>query len=868
MESYVRNPVSESDIIDDNLIFQAISWFGDDIELDDDDGSDNCDSPSNKEYQIYVHGVTKKGESVCLRVMNFVFYYYVKVPERYQSIWSSEQTNIFFNYVKFRLKGVGTGLVAKTLVNKIDVDGFRNLEKQKFIRLCFNTQIAATRAKYLLNKPIKITKLSQSPIRFMLYESNLDTVVRFTHLRDIRTAGWIKVKKNDFSLENDNISSAQIQATVHWKQVFPYMVKNDNGELRDCEDIAPFRILSWDIETYSSRGFPEFPNANIKDDYICQIGCCLWIFGEKKVKFILSADDSAPLDDAILINCKSEKKMIKQFCDIISNVDPDILTGYNTWGFDDKYLWRRIEINNLNEYAKKLSRIESVEPKLDERTLVSGAYGNNEFKIIDCPGRESLDLIIAIRREHKLESYKLGRVGLHFGKGTKVSMMEAIGVDAMLEIGYTEQDLDNHDNPESEKEISEYDVMFRIIKSKNPDYIKTVCEYCIQDSNLVIELMEKLCVIPNNIEMAKSTRVPISWLLLKGQQCKVFSQIVYEARLRDFVVPVLDYDDKPIEKFKGATVLTAMRGAYFEPVSGLDFKSLYPSIMIAYNMCHSTLVSNPDYLGIDGVEYETIAWHEEAHQDDNTKEWIEAKDFSYTFVQNIKGLLPDILDRLWKDRNATKREMKGEFKKCLAEHGKKSHEDCQGCKYRFKASVLNGKQLAIKVTMNSIYGFTGAGKGIFPCRPIAGSVTAKGREMIAHTSKIAQEMYSCTTTYGDSVPGYQKVKLRVKGVPKDVEIEELYNEYSEMVPSYDYTNGGRDKKQLLVTEQPIDAWTATGWNKLRRVIRHKTKKELFKITTDKGEVVVTADHSLINEGGFQIKPTELTIGCKIMHKIE
>ena len=865
LQSFVRNPVDIDSLTDKELIFQAISWCGKDIENESVyDNEDECDSESVKSYQIYVHGITHNGESVCLRIMNFVFYLYIEVPERYERIWSSEQTNILFNYLKKRLGKSGKNLVAKSLVDKINILGFRNLKKSKFIRMCFNTEEAFRKIKYTLNKPIKISQLSQSGINFKMFESNLDPVVRFTHLRNIRTAGWIKIKKGDFSLEDDNISTAQIQATVHWKQVFPHMVKKNEIDC-DCEDIAPIRVLSWDIECQSSRGFPEFPDATIPGDYISQIGCCLLIFGEQKIKFLLTCVDSNQTEEGILIQCKNESQLLKQFCDLISNLDPDILTGYNTWGFDDKYFWKRLEIKGVVGYAKKLSRIEELEPSLEEKNLSSGAYGHNEFKILECPGRETLDLIMAIRRDHKLESYKLGRVGEHFKQGTKVSMLEALGPDVWKELGYTPKQIkatiDNVDG-----KISEYDTLFRILNSGCKEWVKVACDYCMQDASLVIDLIEKLCVIPNNIEMAKSTRVPIGWLLLKGQQCKVFSQIVYEARLRDFVVPVIDHDDKPQTKFKGATVLTAMTGAYFEPVAGLDFKSLYPSIMIAYNMCFSTLVMDPKYLNIPGVEYETVAWHEEAHEDDNTKEWVEAKDYSFTFVQNIKGVLPDILDRLWKDRNLTKKDMKAEIKKCCTLHSKGPYDDCPGCPYRFKAQVYNGKQLAIKVTMNSVYGFTGAGKGMLPCRPIAASVTAKGRQMIAHTSKLAQESYSCTTTYGDSVPGYQKVKVKIKGVSKDLEIGELYNQYLDIVPSIDYVNGGRDKKQLMVCRQPIDAWTANGWNKLRRIICHKTKKRLYRVTTDKGSVVVTADHSLIGVDGKEIKPTELVIGSKIMYK--
>jgi DNA polymerase delta subunit 1 len=610
--------------------------------------------------------------------------------------------------------------VNKTVVEKIDILGFRNLEKDKYIRLCFNTEAAARSCRYIFNKPLRITNLSQN-ITFKTYETNLDPIVRFTHLRNIRTAGWIKVKRGEYHIdEEEEVSSAQIQATVNWKQVHPYMeCETSEPVMKECEDIAPFRMLSWDIECQSSRGFPEFPDADLKGDFISQIGCCMWIFGGEKVKFILSSVKSSELEEGILINCKDERTLLKTFCDLIHSLDPDILTGYNTWGFDDKFFWKRLSINGLLNYANKLSRIEGIEPKLSEKNLISGAYGSNEFLILECPGRETLDMLTSIRREHKLESYKLGRVGTHFKQGTKVSMIDQLGESAWKELGFTEKQIDATLNNHEDGKINEYDTLFRVTASNDPEKIKIVCDYCLQDAALVINLMEKLCVIPNNIEMAKSTRVPFGWLLLKGQQCKVFSQIVYEARLRDFVVPVIDHDDKPTEKFKGATVLTALRGAYYSPVAGLDFKSLYPSIMIAYQMCFSTFVIDPKYMGIEGVEYETVSWHEEGHTDDNTKEWIEAKDYSFTFVQNRNGILPDILDRLWKDRNATKREMKGTFKKCKELCG----EHCKGCKHGFRAQVLNGKQLAIKVTMNSVYGFTGAGKGMLPCRPIAASVT-------------------------------------------------------------------------------------------------------------------------------------------------
>ena len=98
LQPFVRNPVDIDSLTDKELIFQAISWCGQDIEIFS-NNEDECEDVE-KNYQIYIHGITRNGESVCLRVMNFIFYLYVEIPERYQRIWGFEQTNILYNYLK------------------------------------------------------------------------------------------------------------------------------------------------------------------------------------------------------------------------------------------------------------------------------------------------------------------------------------------------------------------------------------------------------------------------------------------------------------------------------------------------------------------------------------------------------------------------------------------------------------------------------------------------------------------------------------------------------------------------------------------------------------------------------------------------
>jgi DNA polymerase delta subunit 1 len=120
--------------------------------------------------------------------------------------------------------------------------------------------------------------------------------------------------------------------------------------------------------------------------------------------------------------------------------------------------------------------------------------------------------------------------------------------------------------------------------------------------------------------------------------------------------------------YEGATVLSAQTGAYYTPITALDFASLYPSIMMAHNLCYSSLVMSPKYDNLPGVEYETFGNHK--------------------FAQNVPSLLPAILDEL----------------KLFRKQAKKDMAVAKAAKDDTMESIYNGKQLAYKISMNSVYG--------------------------------------------------------------------------------------------------------------------------------------------------------------------
>ena len=182
------------------------------------------------------------------------------------------------------------------------------------------------------------------------------------------------------------------------------------------------------------------------------------------------------------------------------------------------------------------------------------------------------------------------------------------------------------------------------------------------------------------------------------------------------MIPTIRYGQLPEEQYEGATVLDAQKGAYYTPITALDFEALYPSIMMAHNLCYSSYVMNEkDYGNIPGVTYETF----------------QIKYKTYKFAQDVPSLLPSILLELKQFRKKAKKDM----------------ASATG----YMKEVYNGKQLAYKISMNSVYGFTGAGKGILPCVPIASTTTFRGRAMIEETKAYVEANFQgAKVRYGDT----------------------------------------------------------------------------------------------------------------------
>jgi len=635
------------------VVFQALTWESRDTE---------------DEHLISIFGKTEEGKSVCLTT-SFTPYFFIKLPDNI----TNQKLKTVYDKIDEQCRD---SLLSYSVMKSKDVWGFQNNQEFSFMKLNFKHLQARRLVDSFLRKP-----LDRTPELFEIfgsrnvkvYESNLDPVLRLMHRTGIQSTGWL--------------DTGDKCVRSHLANVNMDLFCNDWTTLKPVarDDIAPFVVASVDIECNSSTG--KFPDANIPGDACFQIAISLCKFGsdEPYDKTCLCYKKTDPnLEGSNILSYSTEKDMLEAFHKYLHEKDIDIITGWNIFGFDMEYIYKRAQINKCHFDFFNLGKLKDTESELTIKKLSSSALGDNLLKLLPMSGRFIFDMFHEVKKGYKLDSYKLDNVSRLYLGDQKIDM--------------------------APKE------MFARYREEDPVKLREVAEYCIKDTLLPHKLMKKLCTLLNLIEMAKATWVPATFLVERGQQIKVFSQLTKKARELGFMVPTIRYGAIPEEPYEGATVLEAQKGAYYTPITALDFEALYPSIMMAHNLCYSSYVMDEKKYGnVPGITYETF----------------NIGDRTYKFAQDVPSLLPSILLELKQFRKQAKKDM----------------ANSSG----FMKEVYNGKQLAYKISMNSVYGFTGAGKGILPCVPIASTTTSKGRSMIEETKAYVEKNFpGAKVRYGDT----------------------------------------------------------------------------------------------------------------------
>ena len=496
----------------------------------------------------------------------------------------------------------------------------------------------------------------------------------------------------------------------------------------------------------------------LEGDKIIQIGVSIHKFGSETIiyKKIITLNDCEDIEGVDVSCCKDEKELLKKWKILMMDLNPDVIIGYNIWGFDIEYIWNRsIELGINEKFQIGLGKICKRKSVLKEQKLSSSALGDNIFNLLDIDGIVMIDLLKVIQKDFKLDSYKLDNV-------------------ASIYIGDKKDDL-------KPKEI--FEKFLGDAKDRS-----IIAKYCIQDCILVNRLLHKLKILENNIGMGNVCLVPLNFLFRRGQGIKIFSLVANECMKMDYLIPVIKnfIEDLDVDGYEGAIVLPPKEAIYLDdPIVVFDYGSLYPSSMICRNLSHDTYITDEKYL-IENDEYEIIKVSYDLYQgigDKKIKNGI--KDCYFAKYKNgKKGIIPDILDMLLTERKNTRKKI--EYSTIILKGGKEligiieenddiiiitdidkktkvKRDDIIEIKNtynKFECAVFDALQNAYKITANSLYGQIGARTSPIYLKEIAACTTSTGREMILLAKDFVEKNYNADVIYGDTDSIFCKFRVK------------------------------------------------------------------------------------------------------------
>ncbi|ORX34769.1 putative delta DNA polymerase [Kockovaella imperatae] len=617
---------------------------------------------------LRLFGVNAAGNSVLAYVHGFKPYFYVAAPPGFLN----KDLEPLKDSINSAVQSAIPPVINCAVFNRKSLWGYRGDDNVPFIKITCADAKALPRVKGAFERG-QIEFNGLFPAEIMTYESNIAYTLRFMIDTHVVGMNWVEIPGGKYEVlkGDDKKSLCQIEVSCNYKDLVSHAPEGE------WLKIAPLRILSFDIECAGRKGI--FPEPNI--DPVIQIAAMVTRQGESKpfVRNVFTLNTCAHIVGSQVLEFQNEKSLLLEWRKFIEKVDPDMIIGYNIANFDLPYLLDRAKALKIPDFAF-LGRLKNVRSEVKDTHFSSKAYGQRDSKAVNMDGRLQLDILQVMQRDYKLRSYTLNAVCAQFLGEQKEDVHHSI--------------------------ITE-------LQNGTADSRRRLAVYCLKDAYLPQRLMDKLMSFVNYTEMARVTGVPFNYLLSRGQQIKVVSQLYRSAKEHGYLVPALRSEGSD-EQYEGATVIEPTKGFYDVPIATLDFASLYPSIMMAHNLCYTTLLDKATIERLNLVEGEDFV-----HTPNN--------DYFATSKRR-KGLLPTVLENLLAARKRARQDLKVE-------------------KDPFKRAVLDGRQLALKISANSVYGFTGATVGKLPCLAISSSTTAFGRQMIEFTKQEVEAEYCVKNGY-------------------------------------------------------------------------------------------------------------------------
>ncbi|KAM0279028.1 hypothetical protein ACHAQH_004810 [Verticillium albo-atrum] len=430
-----------------------------------------------------------------------------------------------------------------------------------------------------------------------------------------------------------------------------------------------------------------------------------------------------------------ELDLFVRMVEIVRTHDPDILTGYEVHGSSWGYLIERARVKYDYDLCDEFSRMKSNSHGRIGKD--NDRWGFNTTSTIRVTGRHMVNVWRAMRGELNLLQYTLENVVWHL----------------------------------LHRRIPHYSwkTLTNWYKSGMHRDLNKLLRYYMIRTRLDIEIMESNELIPRTSEQARLLGVDFFSVFSRGSQYKVESIMFRIAKPENFMLI------SPSRQQVGGQnaleclplVMEPQSAFYSSPVLVLDFQSLYPSVMIAYNLCYSTFLGRiTSWRGMNKMGFTEYKRHQRLLELLKNHINITPNGMMYVKPEIRKSLLAKMLGEILETR-------------VMVKSGMKQDKDDKSLQ-----QLLNNRQLALKLLANVTYGYTSASfSGRMPCSEIADSIVQTGRETLERAIAYihSQERWNAEVVYGDTDSLFIHLKGRTKDQAFDIG-NEIAKDITDMNP--------------------------------------------------------------------------------------
>ncbi|KAL9647744.1 hypothetical protein ABK040_015232 [Willaertia magna] len=699
----------------------------------------------NNKPIINLYGITKEGYSVTCHVSDYLPYLYIELFEDLNNLNNFKEVLNLEILNKINLlnnNNLNDNLNNDNFNDKEFLIGFEIIYKKKFInynsknkntkflKITTNLPSNITIIKEILENGIFIPELNKIQ-QFTTFESNISFILKFLIDLNLNISDWIKLKVRNDSLNNDNnlnnftkLTHSQIEIDISFKDILNYskqyitnivnkeqLLSNkqiiDNNKENDdfnysSSTIAPLRILSLKIECdktlINNNQNQQQNNSSIittiinnviihnsnqslsknklkeeeenQEDFVKTI-FCLNHYCPNIVKEMLAIMNSSSVE---IYSFENEIEMLIAWKEFIIKLDPDFIIGYNLNVSLQNLLNRANNCLNLKNYCLG-------------RTILENNLKNIKEKELNINGRIVIDIKKYILQKYKLNNYNLTSICTHFLK--------------------------------IEKEDYNNTTILNLLNSNNSKDKKRLFSYYLKETNLIIKLFNKLLILYNLFESAK-----INGTLIKDYnnlQKKGISLLLRITKEEGYLIPSKSTEQQQLlnnDLFYGSYEMSPVTGCYNEmPISVINFKYLYPSIIIKYNLCFTT------FLNEETIE-ELIINQKELKEYEKTPS-------NHYFVKSTlqKGIIPLLLEKLFSLMKETTNEI---------------YTTINNNSLKKERMII--RESVLKTSINSIYGFIGSTTNNFLNSSLNGNKIASivvnyGNEMVKRAKQLIEQEY-------------------------------------------------------------------------------------------------------------------------------